>query len=565
LQFYSNNLTFLPECIIGLKHLKQLSLSDNPITHLPANFQKLLLEEIYLGENQFKVFPYQIFDISTLKKISIHDVDVDSLPPSVSKLANLEYIYFNLNHEFNWKDAFVKLSENEKLTQLIIRGYRQENIPEEISLLKKLKYLKVQGFANTSTAINYFSNITGLTELELPYYEDVFLPPSIGALINLKILRLEGCHITSLPPAIGQLISLEELYLTKDFDNGSLNIPNEIGNLVNLKILDLSACNLKSLPETIGNWTKLKQLDLAKNDFSEIPNEILYFSSLEILSFYGNKIKVLPASFRHMDNLKELTLSDNKIEKVPAEIWKLKALETLLLNENNIIEFEVPDSISISLTGVYLSENISLNMLPDFFAQLTNLEYLDLECTQVTRLPDGLKLNSNLEKIQLSENLITNKKALNKEFGGKIDFTYECEQLTKHTINYHDLYGEIKTDIKTKNDSITLFYYYSYSGRVTDDGYNENIFFTLSKSKVVSGVTFILPDSLVRIAISHNSWWDALLPESKFKYENVQGKISFVSVKNNKITTYINLYCDGYDDTKRLLIDEKKIIFKKKR
>jgi len=565
LQFYSNNLTFLPECIIELKQLKQLSLSANPITYLPESFNQLLLEEIYLGENKFKVFPYQIFDISTLKKISVHNTDVDSLPRSVAKLVNLEYIYFNLNHKFNWQDAFVKLSKNEKLTQLIVRGYGLENLPEEISLLKNLTYLKVQGFGNTSNAVNYFATMTTLTELEVPFYANEFLPPSIGALTNLKILRLEGCHITSLPSTIGQLTSLEELYITKYFDNKILDVPNEIGNLINLKTLDLSACNLKSLPRTISNCTKLKQLDLAKNDFSGIPNEISNLSSLETLSFYGNKITAISNVIGQLDRLIELTLSDNKIEKVPAAIWKLKALETLLLNDNNIVEFEIPDSVSTSLTGVYLSENISLKMLPDFFAQLTNLEYLDLECTQVTQLPDGLKLNSNLKKIQLSENLITNKKILNKEFGGKIDFRYECEQLIQPAVNYHDLYGKIKTDIKTKNDSITLYYYYSYGGRVTDDGYTENIFFTLPKIKAVPGVKFMLPDSLVSIVISHTSWWDALLPESKLKYENLQGEISFVSVKNNKIKTYINLYCDGYDDTKRILIDEKNILFKKER
>ena len=565
IQLHHNKLVALPEKFIKLKQLKNLSLSANPITHLPINFQQLLLEEIYLGENQFNVFPYQIFDIITLKKISIFNTDVDSLPHSITKMENLEYIFLNLNHAFIWKDAFVKLSKNKKLTQLKIHGYGLENIPEEISLLKNLKLLHVQGFANTSTAINYFSSMTGLLELELPYYKDVFLPPSIGALNSLKVLKMEYCHIQTLPPTIAHLISLEELYLTK-YPAESLVIPNEIGSLVNLKIIDFTRCQIKSFPVSISNLKQLKSIDLFGNDLTSIPDELLEFKLLEKLDLSGNKITSIPNWIGQLKYLKEIYLWENKIETVPSEVWEIGTLEILLLHDNNILEFEIPDLPANHLREVSLSDNINLKVLPEFICQLSNLEYLGLECTQIKELPVCVKQCLNLKRISLSENLIGNKKALENACGGKIQFRGECEQLTRLTVNFHDFYGKVTTDIKTKHDSITLYYHYSYNEPdKRDEEYDENVFFVLNKAEVKTGSKYILPDSLVRVLVMHLSIWDMLLPEFKFKYGNLQGEISFTTVKRNKIKTYINLYCDGYNDTKQILIDHKTIVFKKKR
>jgi Leucine-rich repeat (LRR) protein len=136
---------------------------------------------------------------------------------------------------------------------------------------------------------------------------------------------------------------------------------------------------------------------------------------------------------------------ENKIKIVPAGIWNLNALEVLLLNENNIVEFEIPNSklTTNQLSELSLSENIHLEILPEFIGELTNLKYLDLKCTQIKQLPVSLKQHSNLNRIVLSDNLIHNKSTLNKQYGDKIDFDGECESLKRLTVNYHDLYGNV--------------------------------------------------------------------------------------------------------------------------
>ena len=78
-------------------------------------------------------------------------------------------------------------------------------------------------------------------------------------------------------------------------------------------------------------------------------------------------------------------------------------------------------------------------------------------------------------------------------------------------------------------------------------------------------MTYILPSSSIRVSVLHLSVWDMILPEWKFKYENLQGEITFMTIEKNKIETVINLYCPDIDNSIRTLIDNKKIIFKKKK
>jgi Leucine-rich repeat (LRR) protein len=566
LNLFHNQIVSLPESIGELDHLKSISLSDNPLIDLPANFNQLLLEELYIGKNSFEKFPYQLFDISTLKKISIYEIAMDSFPTSISKLKYLETISLNLDHDFDWKDAFLKISHNDKLNNLSIRGYRMAILPMEISLLKNLQDLNMDGFGNISEAVGYLSSMTNLTDLTLPYYQATSLPSSIGALVNLKVLKMEYCHLQTLPFTFSQLTSLEELYITK-YRSESFILPDEIGRLVNLKIIDFTRCKIMCFPSIIRNLKQLQRIDLFGNSLTTIPDEFLEFKLLESLDLAGNQITSIPTSINQLNNLTELSLWKNKIKIVPAGIWNLNALEVLLLNENNIVEFEIPNSklTTNQLSELSLSENIHLEILPEFIGELTNLKYLSLKCTQIKQLPVSLKQHSNLNRIVLSDNLIHNKSTLNKQYGDKIDFDGECESLKRFTVNYHDLYGKINTDIKTVGDSITLYYHYRYDYPSSiDEEYEENIFFTFNTTEVRSGMKFILPDSFVRISVLHLSIWDILMPELSFKYENLQGEITFMTIEKKKIETVINLYCPDIDNSIRTLIDNKKIIFKKK-
>ena len=101
------------------------------------------------------------------------------------------------------------------------------------------------------------------------------IPPEIGDLINLEILRLGRNELTgSIPPEIGNLTNLTHLYLGWNDLTGS--IPSEIWDLTNLVELDLSGNDLTgSIPSEIGNLTNLYYLWLTNNQLTgEVPESI---------------------------------------------------------------------------------------------------------------------------------------------------------------------------------------------------------------------------------------------------------------------------------------------------
>ena len=90
------------------------------------------------------------------------------------------------------------------------------------------------------------------------------IPPEIGNLTGLKVLRLDINNLSSLPSKIGNLINLEELSLGH---NNLSSLPPEIGSLVNLQVLGLGDNNLTpTLPPQIGSLVNLQEMRLGDND-----------------------------------------------------------------------------------------------------------------------------------------------------------------------------------------------------------------------------------------------------------------------------------------------------------
>lgn len=74
------------------------------------------------------------------------------------------------------------------------------------------------------------------------------LPPEIGELTRLEILKLDNNHLSFLPSEIWQLENLKELSLAY---NSFIILPPEIGQLKKLQILDLTGNRLLTLPSEI--------------------------------------------------------------------------------------------------------------------------------------------------------------------------------------------------------------------------------------------------------------------------------------------------------------------------
>jgi M6 family metalloprotease-like protein len=116
------------------------------------------------------------------------------------------------------------------------------------------------------------------------------LPQSIGEMINLRTLRIEGNLTGTIPPDLGNLSQLEELKLPSNQLTG--RIPPELGSLSNLTSLDLFGNQLTgSIPTELTNLTLLTWLRLSDNLLTgTLPEELGNMTSLVSLLLDDNQL-----------------------------------------------------------------------------------------------------------------------------------------------------------------------------------------------------------------------------------------------------------------------------------
>jgi len=95
------------------------------------------------------------------------------------------------------------------------------------------------------------------------------LPPEIGLLVNLKVLRLDDNELTFLP--------------------------NEITTLSNLQTLTVRDNRLTRLPEDLHGLDALEELDISKNKITRIPRSMALLNKLGSVQIKSNPIVYPPA------------------------------------------------------------------------------------------------------------------------------------------------------------------------------------------------------------------------------------------------------------------------------
>ena len=201
---------------------------------------------------------------------------------------------------------------------------------------------------------------------------------------NLKELDLSDCGLESLPDEFANLQSHEKLYL---WSNKFKEFPKAICKLKNLKELDLSDYGLETLPDEFANLQSLKKLNLSKNYFKEFPKALCGLKNLKELDLSDYGLETLPDEFANLQNLEKLDLKDNEFKEFPKAICKLKNLKELISCEYCFAEY---------------NDYLWLESLPDEFANLQNLEKLNLSRNKFKEFPKAICKLTNLKELDLS-------------------------------------------------------------------------------------------------------------------------------------------------------------------
>lgn len=406
---------------LGLSCLHGSMNSTSPIFHL------LHLETLNLAYNNFHMskIPSSLGKLSRLTCLNLSSAFfVGGIPSQISQLSVLSSLDLSYNGYMNFDTQrlllkFPDLKIPDKYRPVVSSKEvdpMKSNIPDTISNMSSLRFLKLAGcdlhgtfpheifylpnlrFLDVSFNYNLkgalpdflSSNSSSLESIALGY-TNFFgkIPSSIGNLVSLTTLDLRYSGFYGyIPPSLGNLTRLVYLHLSgNDFGSGSLAW---VGQLTKIKVLSLSKIQLRGdIPRSFRNLTQLTELYLAYNQLSgEIPTELMNLTELTALNLGDNKLEgPIPRSISNLKNLRKLGLQSNNLRgEVDLGIFlQFKDLSVLVLSGSNLT--------------VHFGNNSNMSTGPP-----PNLSVLGLSSCRLTKLPEFLQNQHQLNYIDLSNN-----------------------------------------------------------------------------------------------------------------------------------------------------------------
>ncbi|XP_074640246.1 uncharacterized protein LOC141898302 [Tubulanus polymorphus] len=331
------------------------------------------LEELYVDANEIRDLPRELFHCHGIRKFSVSDNDLQTIPPAIASLINLEELDIS-------KNGIVELPEN-------IKGCKRLSIVEaSVNPLGRLP----DGFTQLLNLTQLFLNDTFLD----------YLPGNFGRLSKLKILEVRENHLKTLPKSMCRLIELERLDIGQ---NDLTELPEVIGSLPGLLELWCDCNQITALPAAIGNLKQLMYIDASKNRIDTLPPEIEGCVSLSDLHLSTNCLKHMPETIGRLSNLTTLKVDDNQLVALPFSIGGLVSLSELNIGCNELQD--LPPSIGLlrHLRTFYADENF-IEILPPELGSCGGLTVLSLRCNKLQYVPDEIGRIPRLRVLNLSDN-----------------------------------------------------------------------------------------------------------------------------------------------------------------
>jgi len=342
--------------------------------------------------------------------------------PSIQSLIHLKKLYLQGDGITSFPkvipDKFVELE------YLNLSGNKISSLPENVGNLIKLDTLLLSNNQEGKVLVELpqsFGDLESLSYLDISSMGLTNLPDSFGNLNNLKYLNLEGTVLSKLPDSFGNLIKLEtfrgpelEQNIPDSFSNltnlsfcffyilnsvSTVTLPDDFGNLKNLQTLWVFA-DLENIPISFGKLINLKDLSIGSKE--NLPDNFGELRSLEKLNLSGD-FKSLPDSFTKLTNLIHLRIV-GELEYLPSDINNLTKLQYLIVDYTNLLE--IPDSFGQLDNLTYFSSlRTNISVIPESFGNLSNLYELDLSYNSISNFPSTLtNLSDTLYKFRVRGN-----------------------------------------------------------------------------------------------------------------------------------------------------------------
>ncbi|XP_064189428.1 leucine-rich repeat-containing protein 7 isoform X5 [Anguilla rostrata] len=360
------------------------------------------LEELYLDANQIEELPKQLFNCQALRKLSMPDNDLSSLPTTIASLVNLKELDISKNGIQEFPDN-IKCCKCLSVVEASVNPISK--LPDGFTQLLNLTQLFLNDAFLEYLPAN-FGRLSKLRILELRENHLKTMPKSIHRLAQLERLDLGSNEFTELPEVLEQIHNLKELWM----DNNSLQtIPGSIGKLRQLRYLDLAKNRIETLDSDISGCESLEDLLLSSNMLQQLPDSIGMLKKLTTLKVDDNQLTSLPNTIGSgrtklgLSLLEEFDCSCNELECLPPTIGYLHNLRTFAADENFLSELPREIGSCKNITVMSLRSN-KLEFLPDEIGQMTKLRVLNLSDNRLKNLPFTFAKLKDLAALWLSDN-----------------------------------------------------------------------------------------------------------------------------------------------------------------
>ena len=261
------------------------------------NFRNLPLERL----------PERVFDHMTgLRRLGLDGAELTVLPESLFDVTTLKGLSLKSNRLSPLQTGLGKMTE---LTRLLLTNNELTMLPDSVGQLTSLVSLDLYGnaFNPTGSGLSCLSGLESLQYLALAVANNQFADDGQPRHFHYHHPNTTG---EALPPLLWSLTQLRGLFLGH---NGLKNIPAEDG---------------------IARLTGLQTLDLGNNLLSSLPSGLFKLTALKKLYVDQNRVASIPAGIDRLNGLVEVQLGRNKLSRIPSTIGRLTAMATLGLSHN---------------------------------------------------------------------------------------------------------------------------------------------------------------------------------------------------------------------------------------
>ncbi|XP_004676570.1 PREDICTED: leucine-rich repeat-containing protein 10 [Condylura cristata] len=223
--------------------------------YMVGNLREMPLDKMVdLSGFQLRRFPVLVCSFRELVKLYLSDNHLNSLPPELAQLQNLQILALDFN---NFKALPQVVCTLKQLCILYLGNNKLCDLPEELNLLQNLRTLWVE--ANCLTQLpDVVCELSLLKTLHAGSNALRLLPSRLRHLRELRTIWLSGNLLTDFPPVLLHMPFLEVI----DVDRNNIRYFPSLAHLSSLKLVIYDHNPCRNAPKVakgvhrVGRWAE---------------------------------------------------------------------------------------------------------------------------------------------------------------------------------------------------------------------------------------------------------------------------------------------------------------------